>query len=612
MASGRARIRRAGIVLAVLAVCAGFVSVPGAPASSHECPPTCHYDDPSYEDALIVAGAAVSVPALVSAEAAAELAAWYELEAALGAVATLGEAEVALGTAEVFALGTEVGVASTLSLAIPIVAVGTAVVVSYLVLTADRQELSPFSANILSRECDYEGAGWIPQYEEGSLWTPIWGTPYIFNVWGIECPEPIHTAHHATWLMEPVLFKSSQIDSQGELDACRDWVTDHPGYTGLIGNDIAYWEFQVWQSFAARIAGHMGGPGTWQQQSDYPTRNHWLFDPGDYPPLDPWNNISYPSSCGMQLYVAPPQALVSKLVSTPTAATTHGPEWSPDGDVIFPTPNRTPDFVQAREVLADGSVTFRDAIEDQLDLATVLGPDCEYPTALTADVCRHALRSAGFRGWIRYAWAEPALEDEDELLRAPGEVVDVLRSPYWLPLAPGQHYEPQTELRIEVQPDPNPPEGGESLPPDAPPCEGLECFQTGGTPSFQLHLPDIETPCEKFPFGVFCWIMDQLGSWFDQPPIPWHLNVDSWEIPGTGQSFPAFAWDFAAPGAAALPFIQQLTGDELDGGGGVFGLLRNVLGFMLWLWGLWVYGKRKFGGKGLPDGDAALPEEIGA
>jgi hypothetical protein len=59
---------------------------------------------------------------------------------------------------------------------------------------------------------------------------------------------------------------------------------------------------------------------------------------------------------------------------------------------------------------------------------------------------------------------------------------------------------------------------------------------------------------------------------------------------------PHFGWDFANTS------LFDST----------FNLLRTFLGFLLWLWGLWVYGKRKFGGKGLPDGGEGDLEAIGS
>jgi hypothetical protein len=128
-----------------------------------------------------------------------------------------------------------------------------------------------------------------------------------------------------------------------------------------------------------------------------------------------------------------------------------------------------------------------------------------------------------------------------------------------------------------------------------------------------LHFPDITGGCDKFPFGIFCWVTDQLTTLHDTSPIPWHASVDfpSITVPGMPAfNVPAFAWDFASPGTAAAPFISALTGASYDGQGGFFGLIRNVLTFFLWLWGIWVYGKRKFGGKGLPDGDGDTGDSV--
>lgn len=126
----------------------------------------------------------------------------------------------------------------------------------------------------------------------------------------------------------------------------------------------------------------------------------------------------------------------------------------------------------------------------------------------------------------------------------------------------------------------------------------------GGIPS--VNFPSISSPCTKFPFGVFCWITAQVNSIVTASAIPWHADVNFPPITVPGMptfDIPDFSWDFGAPPGAAATFTSELNS--------LFGLIRDVLAFMLWLWGLWVYGKRKFGGKGLPDGDGQVPENIG-
>lgn len=190
---------------------------------------------------------------------------------------------------------------------------------------------------------------------------------------------------------------------------------------------------------------------------------------------------------------------------------------------------------------------------------------------------------------------------------------EVLDPSTWPGSRPGDPVTTTTTVTVMVNPitapvpdgDPNPAPGtstdgggGTSTPPDV----------GTGTP---LHLPPITSPCGKFPFGIFCWITAQFDAINEALPVPWHLEVASWPIPQSGgMLFPSFAWDFANPGDKALPFIQQLTGSGLDGQGGVFGLLRRALSYMLWLWGLWVYAKRKLSARGLPDGDGSLPEAV--
>jgi hypothetical protein len=157
-----------------------------------------------------------------------------------------------------------------------------------------------------------------------------------------------------------------------------------------------------------------------------------------------------------------------------------------------------------------------------------------------------------------------------------------------------------------------------TFPPGDPNPQGTSTTPDVGSGS-PITFPSIASPCDKFPFGIFCWITDQFTAITDATPIPWHVNVDfpSITTPGgmgiSSKTFdmPSFAWDFGDPPATAAPFVTQIAGSDYLGTGGLFGFIRDILGLFLWTWGLWVYGKRKFGGKGLPDGDGTLPEDVG-
>jgi hypothetical protein len=150
--------------------------------------------------------------------------------------------------------------------------------------------------------------------------------------------------------------------------------------------------------------------------------------------------------------------------------------------------------------------------------------------------------------------------------------------------------DPTTPIRIRIKPPDTvfpvvPPPGGGG---------GGSCDCTVAS----LVFPSVAFPCDKFPFGIFCWVGGQLGNFFSQPAIPWHVTVHLSDVPlAGGLHMPDFGWDFASHPEYFDPF---------------FTTARTILGFLLWVWGLWVYGKRKFGGAGLPDGGEGELEDVGS
>jgi hypothetical protein len=117
-----------------------------------------------------------------------------------------------------------------------------------------------------------------------------------------------------------------------------------------------------------------------------------------------------------------------------------------------------------------------------------------------------------------------------------------------------------------------------------------EPYDPPGLIDFSPLTPD-ET-CTKFPFGVVCWVADQLELMFLQPADPPAMSAT---IPAFDSGFatiPAitFAWDFGDP-------RYEGTFDTY------ISVVRTALAFMLWLGGLWFLGTRLLGVRGAQETD---------
>jgi hypothetical protein len=136
-------------------------------------------------------------------------------------------------------------------------------------------------------------------------------------------------------------------------------------------------------------------------------------------------------------------------------------------------------------------------------------------------------------------------------------------------------------------PEPGSP-GSPTNPPSGPTPPGGGAGGGPGTRPPSMY----EAACGKFPFGVFCWIVDELAAVVTVEPRAPHITVTVAEMHSGPFTIPewSFGWDFA----------QTTVFD------GFIGLIRSVLAFLLWLSGLWFYGKRKMGGNGLPDAPPEL------
>ena len=129
-----------------------------------------------------------------------------------------------------------------------------------------------------------------------------------------------------------------------------------------------------------------------------------------------------------------------------------------------------------------------------------------------------------------------------------------------------------------VDPEPAP---ADPAAPGPPPIGG----GGGGSCPCPIHALDFSPlsftgTCTKFPFGVFCWIGDQLATFFGvgavAPSVTWPAITMTAPVFGD-IVFPSFTLD-----AATLP----------PAFGTFFGIMRLALGFFVWLGGLWWLGQR--------------------
>jgi hypothetical protein len=96
--------------------------------------------------------------------------------------------------------------------------------------------------------------------------------------------------------------------------------------------------------------------------------------------------------------------------------------------------------------------------------------------------------------------------------------------------------------------------------------------------------------CTKFPFGVVCWIADQLELLFLQPA----------DAPSVSVTIPAFDAGFAV--IPAIPFAFDFGDAKYAGVFDTYiSVVRSALAFLLWLGGLWFVGTRLLGVRGAPD-----------
>jgi hypothetical protein len=87
---------------------------------------------------------------------------------------------------------------------------------------------------------------------------------------------------------------------------------------------------------------------------------------------------------------------------------------------------------------------------------------------------------------------------------------------------PGQKYDPTTKVDVYVNP------GNAPLPGSEP---GVPSISIGGITEPELKPPHLNLLCENFPFGVPCWLVEQLSSWAAVGKAP-ELCTESFTIKG--------------------------------------------------------------------------------
>jgi hypothetical protein len=112
---------------------------------------------------------------------------------------------------------------------------------------------------------------------------------------------------------------------------------------------------------------------------------------------------------------------------------------------------------------------------------------------------------------------------------------------------PGSKYDPKTKIDVVVDPETAPPGAG------LPKFPGLKI---GGVDEPELHLPHIELLCKKFPFGVPCWLFEELEKWTATGSAP-TVGISGFEI--HGKAIPGASGDFAS----LEPVMEKVRACEL-------------------------------------------------
>jgi hypothetical protein len=158
----------------------------------------------------------------------------------------------------------------------------------------------------------------------------------------------------------------------------------------------------------------------------------------------------------------------------------------------------------------------------------------------------HELDELGFTKVETEVNTKEAYEAEDEARKKRRRVVVVIPSPGKITepfdspepdTGPGDAPGSATDVKIETNPET---EGSKEVETktEVPPVEGgtgtrphVSRLTVGGVTEPELHLPHIAVVCTKFPFGVPCWLVNELEAWAGTGSAP-TLGFDSFTIHG--------------------------------------------------------------------------------
>jgi hypothetical protein len=107
-----------------------------------------------------------------------------------------------------------------------------------------------------------------------------------------------------------------------------------------------------------------------------------------------------------------------------------------------------------------------------------------------------------------------------------------------------------------------------------------------------LHWPSISSPCDKFPFGVFCWVGGALASISGADATAPSITLPSMTIPNGSDVFGGSgSWD--------TPEITWSTDEIPSGALAAFYIISAAIAFFVWFFGLWFVGSRMVVGRGV-------------
>lgn len=188
----------------------------------------------------------------------------------------------------------------------------------------------------------------------------------------------------------------------------------------------------------------------------------------------------------------------------------------------------------------------------------------------------------GLLGWTGSATSTVLESNLADPERGPEDVVTT--SP-----APGTRIPPNTPVTVRLNP-PDWPAPGDPGDEDADcPCP---------IHSLDFSALQVDEVCAKFPFGVFCWIEDQISLLFGSAAEAPHFEFQVGEIATELATIPADSLNFSIDLDDAPAPVDTLIS-----------AVRVVLSFVVWLVGLWFMGRRMLQRNDTLDG-AGVSEDV--